>query len=165
MKVSKFAGCVFVFAMSMALLAFANDMSALRVAVQNSPFLLEGNVDVIKVGEKRYLVSVGVVSISPGSPASKVSATRRARMVAEESLMKFIYPNEVTVHEDLTVKTRTVNDEKMASLHRMRSEELTMLIRDRSRGALPPLVEVDTWESANGQERLTILALPIPQQQ
>jgi hypothetical protein len=139
----------------------ASDASALRSAVESSTFLMEGNVDIIQVGQQTYLVSVAWSPIRGSAASARVAAMRTARVAAEEGLIKYIYPSRVEVSESVVASTRTGRDAS-GRTDRRRHEELATRIRDRSAGALPPLIEVGSWENADRKEQYAAVAIPVP---
>lgn len=137
--------------------------SGLAKAVHSSQFLLSGNVEVVTVDGREYLVSVGVSHIGGNGSRATIAAMREAKLNAEEGLTKFVYGANTQTSESLTSTTTTERGGDGKTPHRNnRTESFVEKIRERSHGFLLNLIEIDKWKNQDGSAYFWAIAFLLP---
>ena len=119
--------------------------------LKNDENLCMGNVDTIVFKGKEYLISVGSSPIDSNTPEAKLKAREEARLIAEESLMKFVYQVQVDSAEELKTEHTEMINKNGKSKVRI-EEKYIEIIKEKGKGILKRLTPYGKWKSKDKAE-------------
>ena len=142
--------------MSLPAQLFAND---LLQKIREDQFLLLGNVGNVDYMDDKYIISVGVSSISNSSPSLKRKAMIETKAKAYSQLSKFIHENEIKVIE--LFKTKETVTKINNSQNKDSKSEFVETIQEKNEGPLKMIENIGSWST--NEKFYWVTGIKIPQ--